>query len=79
MTIIRPLTTADEADWRGLWRDYLSFYQTERPESVFQTRSARLLSPYTAEFHGLVAEDNGRLDGLVHYLFLPSTWSVQIT
>lgn len=79
MAIIRPLAAADEAEWRGLWRDYLTFYQTEKPEPVYQTTFARLLSHDPTEFRGLVAEGNGRLVGLVHYLFLRNTWSVQNT
>jgi GNAT superfamily N-acetyltransferase len=77
MAHIRPVTAADEAQWRGLWRDYLTFYQTEKPDAVYQATFARLLSPDPAEFRGLVAEENGRLVGLVHYLFLRTNWSVQ--
>lgn len=79
MTRIRPITAADHAEWRVLWRDYLTFYQTERPEPVFAATFARLLSPDPGEFRGLVAEQQGRLVGLVHYLFLRSNWSVQNT
>ena len=79
MAEIRPITAGDEPEWRILWRDYLTHYQTERPEPVYAATFARLLSPDPAEFRGLVAENQGRLVGLVHYLFLRSNWSEQCT
>ena len=29
--IIRPLQQSDHADWRRLWTDYLTFYETKLP------------------------------------------------
>lgn len=84
MASSRPLSAADKAAWRGLWRGCLTFYQTEKPEAVVQATFARLPSPDPAGFRGLVAEDaawrqRGRLVGLVHQLFLRSTRPVQNT
>ncbi len=76
-TTIRPLRAADEAQWRALWRAYLEFYQTTRPEEVYRVTFARLLSDDPGEFHARVAEREGRLVGLVHYLFHRHCWSVE--
>lgn len=77
--LIRPLVLADRGEWRVLWRDYLAFYQTERPDAVYDATFARLLSPDPAEFRGLVAVVGGRLVGLAHYLYLRTNWSPRDT
>ena len=40
MASSRPLSAADKAAWRGLWRGCLTFYQTEKPEAVVQATFA---------------------------------------
>ncbi|MGI9516907.1 MAG: GNAT family N-acetyltransferase [Pirellulaceae bacterium] len=74
---IRPLQVSDEANWRRLWTDYLEYYETELPEEVYQSTFQRLLSGGEHEFHGLIAELDGRPVGLVHYLFHRSCWSIR--
>jgi hypothetical protein len=37
---IRPITLADEAEWRRLWTLYLEFYESSVPEEVYQTTLA---------------------------------------
>ncbi|MCC0064756.1 MAG: GNAT family N-acetyltransferase [Defluviimonas sp.] len=74
--LIRPIGAADEADWRRLWSAYLAFYETTRPEEVYATTFARLLSGTPGEFRGLLAVVDGRPVGLVHYLFHRSCWAV---
>ena len=66
---IRPLTAADEPDWRRLWTGYLEFYKTSVPPEVYETAFARLLGQDAQDFHGLIAEVDGIPVGLVHYLF----------
>lgn len=66
---IRPLTQADDAAWRVLWKGYLEYYETSVPEEVYVSSFRRMLSGEDHEFHGMVAELDGRLVGLVHYLF----------
>lgn len=74
---IRPLTAADEADWRRLWADYLAFYDTKVPEAVYRSSFDRLLGDDPRDFSGLVAVLDGRLVGLVHYLFHRHGWKIE--
>lgn len=74
---IRPVTAADEAEWRRLWAAYLDYYETSVPEEVYRTSWSRLLGDDPHDFHGLVAERDGRLVGLVHYLFHRHMWRVE--
>ncbi|MEO1490702.1 MAG: GNAT family N-acetyltransferase [Pseudomonadota bacterium] len=74
---IRPVEARDEAEWRVLWTGYLTFYETSVPEEVYQTTFARLLSDDPNEFHGLVAERDGVLIGLTHYLFHRHCWRIE--
>lgn len=75
---IRPLTHADEAEWRRLWRAYLDFYETTVSEAVYSTHFARLLTDAPGEYSGLVADAGaGRLVGLAHYVFHRHGWRVE--
>ena len=76
---IRPLTAADEADWRRLWTGYLTYYETTLPEAVYASTFARLLSGAPGEYHGLLAIHAGRPVGLAHFLFHRTGWSVADT
>ena len=71
---IRPPRADDRPAWDELWRGYLRFYRSRLEPEVTELTWARLLDP-TVQPHGLVAELDGRLVGLAHYLFHPSTWS----
>ena len=73
--LIRPIEAGDEAEWRRLWRAYLAFYKTERPEQVYATTFARLLSGKENEFKGFIALVDGRPVGLTHYLFHRTCWA----
>jgi GNAT superfamily N-acetyltransferase len=74
---IRPLQPADEAEWRRLWTDYLVFYQTTVPEAVYASTFARLLGDDPQDFNALVAEGDGQLLGLTHYLFHRHAWKIE--
>ena len=73
--VIRPIEAGDEAEWRRLWRAYLAFYKTERPEQVYATTFARLISESPNEFSGFIALVDGRPVGLTHYLFHRTCWA----
>ena len=74
---IRPLRSIDETDWRRLWTGYLAFYKTSVPEAVYASTFARLLGDDPQDFHGLVAEQDGVLVGLVHYVFHRHCWRIE--
>ena len=74
---IRPLEAKDETAWRALWTGYLEFYRSSVPEAVYASTFARLLGDDAHDFHGMVAEQDGIVVGLVHYLFHRHCWRVE--
>jgi GNAT superfamily N-acetyltransferase len=72
---IRILQAADRAQWETLWRGYLAFYEAEIPDGVTDLTWRRLLDPEAPVLGFCAAAPNGRLLGLVHYLFHPVTWA----
>ena len=66
--VIRPVVAADFAQWAPLWAGYNTFYKRVLADEVTQVTWKRFLDP-AEPMHALVAEDNGQLLGLVHYLF----------
>ena len=76
---IRPVTAADEPDWRRLWTGYLDYYETKLPEDIYASTFARLLSGAPGEFRGLIAEVDRRPVGLTHYVFHRTCWSIADT
>lgn len=74
---IRTLQPGDEAHWRRLWTGYLAFYQTTVPEAVYASTFARLLGDDPRDFSALVAEVDGQLLGLTHYLFHRHAWKIE--
>jgi GNAT superfamily N-acetyltransferase len=75
--LIRKLRPEDEADWRHLWTLYLEFYKTSVPEAVYASTFARLMGDDPRDFSALVAEVDGRLAGLTHFLFHRHCWKVE--
>jgi len=73
---IRPLDPADRPAWEALWRSYQIFYKTDLPDVVTETTWTRFFAP-DEPVHALVAEADGVLLGLVHYLFHRNTWMVE--
>ena len=74
---IRSLRPEDEADWRRLWTGYLEYYKATVPEVVYQTTFSRLLGDDRRDFYCLVAEQDGHLVGLTHYLSHRHAWKVE--
>ena len=77
MITIRPVVAADSTEWNRMWTAYLEFYETALPPEVYETSFARLLGNDAHEFHGLIAEINGKPEGLVHYLFHRHMWKTE--
>jgi GNAT superfamily N-acetyltransferase len=76
---IRPLTAEDHTAWRQLWTAYLAFYETTVSEEVYETAFARLLSNAKGEYNGLVAEVDGEIIGIAHFLIHRFMWSIEDT
>ena len=76
---IRPLTPKDRADWRRLWTAYLEFYNSSVSEAVYDTTFERLLGDDPRDYTCLLAEIDGRVVGLVHYLFHRHCWRIENT
>lgn len=74
---IRPLAPADHAEWRRLWTGYLEFYNTSVSEAVYAVTFARLIDPARPQQNALVAEQDGRLVGLVHYIYHAHNWRIE--
>ncbi|WP_050930030.1 GNAT family N-acetyltransferase [Aestuariivita boseongensis] len=74
---IRPLTAADRSSWARLWDAYLQFYKTSVAPEVYGSTFARLLGNDIRDFNAFVAEIDGKLVGLVHYLFHRHAWKVE--
>jgi GNAT superfamily N-acetyltransferase len=73
---VRLIRRADYAAWRPLWDGYNAFYKRVGPtalaEDVTAMTWARFFDAYDP-VHARVAEVDGRLLGLVHYLYHRST------
>lgn len=74
---IRALRAKDRPEWAEMWNAYLAFYKTSVPDLVYDTTFDRLLGDDAQDFSALVAEQDGRLVGLVHYLFHRHAWKVE--
>lgn len=71
-----PIRIEDYDQWRRLWEGYNAFYgrsgETALPDQITATTWARFHDP-NEPVHASVAEIDGRIVGLVHYLFHRST------
>lgn len=74
---VRPLVAGDEEHWRDLWKAYLTFYGSSVSEEVYATTFARLIGDQSHDFHALVADRDGVLLGLTHYLFHRHCWRIE--
>lgn len=78
--LIRPIREQDHAQWRLLWDGYNAFYgragDTALPEQITASTWARFLHPDELVY-AAVAEMDGQIVGLVHYLFHRSTTRLQ--
>jgi GNAT superfamily N-acetyltransferase len=74
--VVRPVINADFAEWLPLWTGYNTFYKRTLPEAITRTTWARFLDP-AEPMHALVAEQDGKLLGLTHYLFHRATAMVE--
>lgn len=76
-TTVRPLCAQDESVWRALWGAYLAFYESSVEDDVYGMTFERLLGDDPRDFSCLVAEQNGQVVGLTHYLFHRHAWKIE--
>ncbi len=72
--VIRPIGADERAAWEPLWRGYLTFYKSSQTPDVTDITWKRLLDPNEPMF-ALGAYVDGKLLGIVHYLYHRSFWT----
>jgi GNAT superfamily N-acetyltransferase len=70
--IVRPVAQGDFAQWAPLWEGYNRFYERTLPAAITEMTWTRFFDAYEP-VHALVAERDGQLLGLVHYIFHRNT------
>ena len=73
---IRPIERADYAGWRPLWNGYNRFYGRQGPSALPENISEATWERFffrEEPVHALVAEQDGRVIGIAHFLFHRST------
>ena len=80
--IIRPLNKTDYPQWLSLWDAYNAFYGrsglTALPEEITLATWERFFDP-NEPVHAFVAEYEGNLLGITHYIFHRSTTAIAPT
>ncbi len=80
--VIRPPAANDLAAWLPLWHGYNAFYGREGPTAldprITEATWQRFFNPAEPVF-ALVAEREGGLLGLVHFLYHRSTTRIELT
>ncbi|TFZ07681.1 GNAT family N-acetyltransferase [Ramlibacter humi] len=78
--LIRPLRREDRQPWQRLWDGYNAFYgragETALDPRITEATWERFFNPIEPVF-ALVAEVDGRVSGLAHYLFHRSTTKIE--
>lgn len=70
--IVRPVAQGDFTQWAPLWEGYNRFYERTLPAAITEMTWTRFFDAYEP-VHALVAERDGQLLGLVHYIFHRNT------
>jgi len=79
VAVIRPIEPEDRAEWHRLWTAYLDFYETAVAPEVYDASFARLLGDDPQDFHGALAESDGKPVGLVHWVYHRHMWRIENT
>ena len=72
--VIRPVGADERAAWEPLWRGYLEFYKTSQTPDATDIAWRRLHDP-NEPMYALGAYVDGKLLGIVHYLYHRSFWT----
>jgi GNAT superfamily N-acetyltransferase len=80
--LVRPIEPRDRDAWQPLWDGYNRFYgrhgATALSPSITEATWSRFFDP-TEPVFGLVAEVDGQVVGLTHYLYHRSTTRLELT
>jgi GNAT superfamily N-acetyltransferase len=79
---VRPVELSDRDAWLLLWDGYNAFYGRSGPTALSGAITDALWSRFfdpSEPVWGLVAEVDGRLAGLAHYLFHRSTTAIELS
>ena len=77
--LVRPVARDDYDQWLPLWDDYNAFYGRSGPTALAPEITAMTWSRFFDAYepvHALVAESEGELVGLTHYLFHRTTTAI---
>jgi GNAT superfamily N-acetyltransferase len=74
MIEISPLRPEDRARWEVLARGYKAFYETEVSDEEYERTWQRLLAAEDV-FGSAARLEDGRIAGIVHFLFHANPWS----
>ncbi|HEY8268672.1 MAG TPA: GNAT family N-acetyltransferase [Xanthobacteraceae bacterium] len=72
--VIRQIGAGERAAWEPLWQGYLDFYKSSQTPAATDITWKRLLDPKEPMF-ALGAYMDGKLLGIVHYLYHRSFWT----
>lgn len=74
--VVRAAEPRDEERWRALWDGYLRFYRGSVSEEATTATWAAILDR-EGTVDALLAEADGQVVGLCHFLFHATTWSTR--
>ncbi len=74
--IVRSVARTDLAQWESLWEGYNNFYERTIAPEITKMTWSRFFDSYEP-VHALVAEKDGQLLGLVHYIFHRNTAMIE--
>jgi GNAT superfamily N-acetyltransferase len=73
--VIKPVTPDERAAWEPLWQGYLRFYEASQTLDATDILWKRLHDPKEL-MHVVGAYRDGKLVGIVHYLYHRSCWTI---
>ena len=79
--VVRAIRVEDLEGWRPLWDGYNAFYERVGPTALSESVTRVLWERFFDDrepIHALIAEAEGELVGLAHYLFHRNTSRVQV-
>lgn len=73
MLSITAFAQADFDDWLPLWKGYLTFYEHPQHTALSLKTFERLIDPNGSILGFGARNGDGRMIGIVHYLYHPTT------